>query len=123
MALIKPFDRRNSHRYRVELALDLVLENGSILPVTANNISEHGLQFSCDGWVANEIDPRGIHNHPLDNIPLKAVFSLHDNSKLYIRCHVVSARRLSQDNYLIGLAFVDFEGGGEARLFEYLETL
>ncbi len=123
MALIKPFDRRNSHRYRVELALDLVLENGSILPVTANNISEHGLQFSCDGWVANEIDPRGIHNHPLDNIPLKVVFNLHDNSKLYIRCHVVSARRLSQDNYLIGLAFVDFEGGGEARFFEYLETL
>ena len=123
MALIKPFERRNAHRYPVELALDLVLDNGSILPVTAINISEHGLQFGCDGWVANEIEPRGIHLHPLDHIPLKAVFSLHDGSKLYIRCRVVSARRLSQNHFLIGLEFVDFEGGGDDRLLAFLEKL
>lgn len=123
MALTKSFERRNSHRYRVELPLELVLENGSILPVTATNISEHGLQFSCDGWVANEIDPRGIHNHPLDNIPLKVVTTLTGGNKLYIRCHVVSARRLSQNHYLIGLEFVNFEGGGEHGLLDYLAAL
>ncbi len=123
MALIKPFDRRNSHRYRVDLTLDLVLQNGSILPVTASNISENGLQFSCDGWTASEIDPRGIHNHPLDNIPLKVVTTLHDGNKIYIRCRVISARRLSQNHYLIGLKFLDFEGGGEGRLLDYLNQL
>ena len=37
------------------------------------NISSTGLQFRCDGWVADEIEPRGIHNHPLDQITVKVV--------------------------------------------------
>lgn len=123
MALISPSERRNSSRFGTDLTLDLVLDNGNILPAVANNISEHGLQFSCDGWTANEIEPRGIHNHPLDHISLKLVARIKGDEKLYIKSRIISARRLSQDDYLIGLEFVDFENGSDNRLFGYLESI
>ena len=122
MALLKPFERRSSHRTRVELPLDLVLENGSIVPATASNLSASGLQFHCDGWTAHEIDPRGVHKHALDAPPLKVVTRLHQHN-IYIRCRIISARRLSQDNYLIGLEFLSFEGDGQRHLETFLDTI
>ena len=123
MALINTNEHRNLNRYSVDLPLDLVLENGHILPVTADNISETGLQFSCDNWTANEIEPRGIHNHPLGNIRLKLVASVNASKKIYAKCRVIAARRLSRENYLIGLEFIDFEGSGGSQLNKFLNKL
>ncbi len=114
MAGSSSYDRRLSERHSLRLNVDLVLANGTILPIETSNISATGLQFVCDGWVADEIEPRGIHNHPLDHHTVKVVGELpvDNNSKLYARCRIISARRLSQDTYLIGLGFLGFEGDG-----------
>ena len=116
-----PFERRGTHRYKVKLPVELILEDGMVLPVESIDISIKGLQFACDSWVADEIEPRGIQNHPLDQIRLKAVTDFPDmdkySSKLYARCRIVTARRLSQDSYLLGIEFIDFENGSE-RLLE-----
>jgi c-di-GMP-binding flagellar brake protein YcgR len=42
------------------------------------------------------------------------------NSRLYARCRIVVARRLSEEEYLIGLEFVDFENGSERLLERYI---
>ena len=114
MASHSNFERRLAERHSLQLQIDLVLENGTILPVETSNISSTGLQFICDSSVADEIEPRGIHNHPLDRHSVKVVGELPINlsSKFYARCKIVSARRLSQDTYLIGLGFLNFEGDG-----------
>ena len=127
MALPKsvPFERRSTHRYKVKLPVELILEDGTVLPVESTDISNKGLQFACDSWVADEIEPRGIQNHPLDQIRLKAVTDFPEmdqhNSKLYARCRIVAARRLSQDEYLLGLAFIDFENGSERLLEKFIK--
>ena len=123
MALAKYTERRNNLRHRVSLELDLVLVNGGILPVTANNLSENGLQFTCDSWVANEIEPRGIHNHPLDHIQIKVVIPFSNDQKLYARCRIIAARRLAQETYLIGLKFISFENGSDNVLLEFLGNI
>jgi|GEM_PF-902309 len=126
MSLIKtiPYERRTAHRYKIKLPIELILEDGSVIPVESTDISNKGLQFSCDSWIADEIEPRGIQNHPLDQIRLKAVTEFPDmdkyNSKLYARCRVVVARRLSQDEYLLGLEFIDFENGSERLLERFI---
>jgi hypothetical protein len=114
MATQSSFERRLSERHSLQLKVDLVLASGTILPIETSNISSTGLQFTCDSWVADEIEPRGIHNHPLDRHSVKVVGQLpiESNSKFYARCKIISARRLSQDTYLIGLGFVSFEGDG-----------
>ena len=119
-----PYERRTAHRFRVKLPVELILEDGSVIPVEATDISSRGLQFSCDSWIADEIDPRGIQNHPPDQIRLKAVtvFPGMDkyNCRLYARCRVVTARRLSQDEYLLGIEFTDFENGSERLLEKFI---
>lgn len=95
------------------------------MPVESIDISSTGLQFSCDSWVADEIEPRGIQTHPLDQIRLKAVIDFPGmdkyNSKLYARCRIIVARRLSQDEYLLGLQFKDFENGSERLLEKFIK--
>ena len=118
------FERRNTHRYKVKLPVELILEGGAVLPVESVDISTSGLQFACDSWIADEIEPRGIQNHPLDQIRLKAVTDFPGmdkySSKLYARCRIVIARRLSQDSYLLGLEFIDFENGSERLLEKFI---
>lgn len=119
-----PFERRRSQRYAVELPIDIVLQDGTVLPVVACDISRKGLQFRCDSWIADEIEPRGIQNHPLDAISVKAVTDFPDmgkyNSRLYARCRIVVARRLSQEEYLLGLEFIDFENGSDRLLERFM---
>ena len=116
-------ERRQSSRYEVKLPVDVVLEDGTILSVTSKNISSSGLQIICDSWVTDEIEPRGIQNHAISHIRLKAITELNINKeskKLYTNCRIMSARRLSQDKYMLNLAFIDFENGTENTLDDFL---
>lgn len=123
MALPGYKDRRLSFRHKIYLTVDLVMEDGTILPATLQNISESGAQFRCDSWIANEIEPRGVQNHLCDNLQLKLVAELNEQNKLYSLCRIISAQRLSQDSYEIGLEFIDFEYGSDQALKQYLDTL
>ena len=125
MAITKLNERRQGYRYPVQFQVDLVLANGTILPVETSNISDNGLQFRCDSWLADEIEPRGIQVHPLDPIQIKVVAKLpvSGKKKLYARCRIAVARRLSQDEYELGLEFIDFEQGSEKELNRYIEKL
>ena len=120
-----PLERRSTHRYRVKLPVELILENGTVLPVESIDISNRGLQFRCDSWVADEIEPRGIQNHPLDQIRFKLVANLPGmdeyKSRLYARCRIIVARRLSQNEYILGIEFVDFENGSDRLLERFMK--
>ena len=89
----------------------------------ATGISARGLEFRCDSWLADEIEPRGIQNHPLDRIQIKVVADLpiSDENRFYARCRVIAARRLSQEEYVLGLEFIDFEKSSEKVLARFLE--
>lgn len=117
-------DRRQTPRYEIELSVDLVLENGSILTVSSRNISSCGLQIICDTWVTDEIEPRGIQSHSISHLRLKAITDLpigDETNKLYSNCRVMSVQRMSQDEYMLNLAFVNFENGSEQVLDSFLD--
>jgi hypothetical protein len=117
-------ERRQSPRYEIELAVDLVLDNGSVMTVSTRNISSSGLQIICDTWVTDEIEPRGIQNHAISHIRLKAVTDLpigEQHKKLYANCRLMSVQRMSQDEYMLNLAFIDFENGSEQNLDKFLD--
>ena len=117
-------DRRQTPRYEIQLQVDMVLDNGSILTVTSRNISSSGLQIICDTWVTDEIEPRGIQSHAISHIRFKAVteLPLEDGpKKLYANCRMLSVQRMSQDEYMLNLAFIDFENGTEEVLIKFLD--
>jgi len=123
MNISKLKERRLEHRYPIQLPIDLVLDDGTILSVEACNISTQSIQFKCDSYIANEIEPRGIQKCPQDQIQLKMVANLplEEDKKVYARCKMVVARRLSQDKYILGLEFLDFEAGSDKALNRYIE--
>ena len=117
-------DRRQTPRYKIKLQIDMVLENGNILTVTSRNISSSGLQVICDTWVTDEIEPRGIQSHAISHIRLKAVteLPLEDGpKKLYANCRMMSVQRMSQDEFMLNIAFIDFENGTEVILNKFLD--
>jgi c-di-GMP-binding flagellar brake protein YcgR len=117
-------ERRQTPRYEIELSIDMVLETGNILTVTSRNISSSGLQIICDCWVTDEIEPRGIQNHAISHIRFKAITELpvgDQTKKLYATCRIMSVQRLSQEEYMLNLAFIDFENGSEKALDEFLD--
>ena len=119
-------ERRLAPRYDNKLQIDLLLSDTEILPIEICSISLHGLQMNCDGWLADEIEPQGIQKLALSRKKLKIRANLpFDNSfkKIIINTHVAAVRRLSQDEFLIGLEFEDYEDNSEGALKEYIEML
>ncbi|HHJ34378.1 MAG TPA: PilZ domain-containing protein [Gammaproteobacteria bacterium] len=117
-------DRRQSPRYEIALPVDMVLADGSALSVTTRNISSRGLQISCDSWITDKIEPRGIQNHALNHLRLKVITELpigEESKKLYVNCRIMSVQRMSQDEYTLNLAFIDFENGTEKILDDFLD--
>ncbi len=117
-------ERRQTPRYEIELPVDIVLNNDKILSVTSRNISSCGLQIICDTWVTDKIEPRGIQSHAVSHIRVKAITNLPVDSeslKLYSNCRIMSVQRMSQDQYMLNLAFVDFENGTEQALDKFLD--
>lgn len=119
----KMTERRQSPRYDVDLIVDLILVEGSALTVHTRNISSCGLQIICDSWVTDEIEPRGIQNHATSHLRLKAIIELpvgENSKKLYVNCRIMSVQRMSQDVYMLNLAFIDFENGSEKVLDDFI---
>ncbi len=117
-------DRRQTPRYEIELAVEMVIADGNILSVSTRNISSCGLQIICDTWATDKIEPRGIQSHAVSHIRIKAVTELPidgETAKLYANCRILSVQRMSQDEYMLNLAFIDFENGTEQNLDKFLD--
>ena len=99
-------DRWRDIRYPINTSIELELEDGTKLLVSTTNISNKGLQFSCDSWIAGKIEPKGIHLHSLDHINLKIRSEEH---KLSVHAQIRFARRLSQEEFVIGVSFTDLD--------------
>ena len=118
-------ERRKTARYITKLDIDIILQDGTILPVQTQDLSQSGLQFKCDGSVANEIDTRGIQNHLLDHLKVKIIARLptDEKQKFYASGRIITARRLSQEEYMLGLEFTDFEKNSAEILKNYIQQL
>ena len=104
--------------------VEIVLKSGDIFIVESRNISSSGLQIICDSLATEEIEPRGIQSHNVSKLLIKICMDLQtgdESRKFYASCRVVSQQRLSQDQYMLNLAFVDFENGCEPVLTRFLE--
>lgn len=116
-------ERRQSPRYELDMPADIVLEDGDALSVNTRNISNSGLQIICDAWVTDAIEPRGIQSHATSQLRFKLIMELPiaDNAeKFYVNCRLISVQRLSQDEYMLNIAFINFENNTESTLNKFI---
>ena len=116
-------ERRQSPRYELEMPADIVLQDGEALTVSTRNISNSGLQIICDAWVTDAIEPRGIQSHATSQLRFKLIMELpiaDDAEKFYVNCRLISVQRLSQDEYMLNIAFINFENNTESTLNKFI---
>ena len=122
----RKIERRESPRYVVDLSVDIILESGNILSVSTRNISRNGVQIACDAWIANEIEPRGLQSHNISHLRFKIVADLKVDDtiqKFYANSRIMAVHRVSQEEYLLSVKFLDFENGTHNVLNKYLEQI
>ncbi len=117
-------ERRRSPRFVLKQTADIVLADGTNFTVETRNISSSGLQVACDIWTTEQIEPRGIQSHTASHLRFKVVMPLtieNQTTKIYANCRVMSAQRLSQDEYMLNLAILSFENGTDTIFSDFLE--
>ena len=126
MTIPDNIERRVTTRFDDKIQVDIILSNDSVLPIEICGISNKGLQFTCEGWLADEIEPLGIQKLAMSRrqLIINANLPFDNFSKsVVIHSYVNAVRRLSQDEYLIGLEFENIADGGAAILEEYIQQL
>ena len=126
MTIPDNIERRVATRFEDKIQVDIVLPNDCVIPVEICGISNKGLQFTCEGWLADEIEPQGIQKLATSHKPLIINANLpFDNisKNVVIHTYVIAVRRLAQDKFLIGLDFENIADDGAEILEEYIQQL
>ncbi len=116
-------ERRLYLRHQVDMPANLSVSNSSSLKINISNLSLKGMLFHCDEYISRKIEPRGIQNHPLDHIQFTVSAELANHTTLQVIGRIVIARRVSQDKYLIGMEFIEFQKDSFANLESYISSL
>jgi len=101
-------ERRSFFRKEVDFPSELILSSGTRLAIRVRDISGGGVQIQCDAFDSETIAPDG---HCLDPsgrpIELDLLVRPVSGQELILHCRVVFVRRVSHDEFRIGLRYSD----------------
>ncbi|MEJ2347558.1 MAG: PilZ domain-containing protein [Gammaproteobacteria bacterium] len=114
---------RQYPRLAVNFPLEIRTEDEMVYHATVCNLSLGGIEFSCDNVTAGEVLPPGHQAFPGQPIAVRVRFSLAEPGAaaevLDVHGEIVVSRRLSQNEYRVGLRFSGFEANGLEILERY----
>jgi hypothetical protein len=84
-----------------------------------DSVSRDGLTLSCDTETLHNLIPNKASVAPKDPISLSTCFTLDQN--IQANCRVIFARRLSKDQFIMELKFVDIDEQAMLNLDHYIE--
>lgn len=112
------------HQQRVSVAMDIMLErpDGQCVTCEASNISRSGLTVFCDQEAVRQLIPGMRPPAPGNWTETKARFSLpvipsEKPAAVISDAHIVHMRRVSRDEFELGIQFCEFEANG----FDYVD--
>ncbi|MEJ2644797.1 MAG: PilZ domain-containing protein [Gammaproteobacteria bacterium] len=116
-------DGRRYPRYETDLPLEIRTASDGTFTGRVRNLSLGGIEFSCDRWTADELLPPGHQAFPGQPIEVQVQFPLSpQGAEARIEAHgeIVVSRRLSQNEYRVGMQFVTLEGDAQQALEQHL---
>jgi hypothetical protein len=118
-------EKRAFDRIETEHSIRIIGEDGSSLPAIAANISLTGLQILCDRPTMERITPHGAETKAAHEVHIRVRVTLPDmpenQNKLGLFGRVVAVRPGGQDEFRIGVQFIDYEPGSYNALESYLD--
>lgn len=117
------------NQQRVDVATEVTVEkpDGSSLVCSVSNISRTGLMFLCGRDEIRVLIPSRKAPAPGAWIEVKASFSVPVGASepiaIIAHGHIVHMRRISRNEYQIGIQFAEFDGNGFAQVDQYVRKL
>lgn len=111
-------------RVTKQLSAIVANEDGLRLKVVAVDTAGDGVSILCNIYQRDTITPGGCFIR--DGRPVELILSLFlpdDEQQLYpilARCHISYSRRISIEQCMIGLRYIDFEHDSHARLLRFI---
>lgn len=118
-------DRRHYPRISTELPLEIEIDAGETVRGTIRNLSVGGLEISCDRWCADRILPSGHQAFPGQPIRARLRWTLPGGGQEQVveaSAEIVVSRRLSQNEYRVGIHFLDFSADGEQAVQRFVAS-
>ena len=117
--------RREHPRVNLSLPIQVIRANGVVIHSTIFSLSRDGLQLSCDHQTARLIIPKLQQKLAVEPVQIHVRFRLPLSSRppveIDVHCLAKYVRRTSQDNYHIGLNYVDLDDDDIDGLDRYIE--
>lgn len=106
--------------------MEIVTAGGETATATIRNLSMGGVEISCDRWCADRILPSGHQAFPGQPITaqLRWQITSADGSAQPVQAtgEIVVSRRLSQNEYRVGIQILRFEDDGERVVEQHVRT-
>jgi len=117
------------NQQRVDVATEVTVEktDGSTLVCSVSNISRTGLMISCGQNQVRELVPDQKTPAPGAWLEVKASFSVPvvDSQPVMVigHGHIVHMRRISRNEFQIGIQFFEFDDNGFEHVDQYVSKL
>lgn len=117
--------KREHPRVNLSLPIQVIRANGVVIHSTIFSLSRDGLQLSCDHQTARLIIPKLQQKLAVEPVQIHVRFRLPLSSRppveIDVHCLAKYVRRTSQDNYHIGLNYIDLDDDDIDGLERYVE--
>ena len=113
-------------RVTKKLSAIVASEDGLRLKVMAVDTAGDSVSILCNIYQRDTITPGGSFIR--DGKPVELTLSLflpddeHQSAPITARCHIAYSRRISIEQCMIGLRYIDFEQDGRSRLFRFINA-
>lgn len=115
---------RNQQRIDVALEVLVSLHGGDDIACRITNLSRAGMMISCDSKTVKQLVPAQKSPAAGQWIEISAQFSVPvvaaQNVSIAAECHIIHLRRVSRDEFQLGLQFRSFEGNGHNYVDQYV---
>lgn len=110
-------------RVSKQLSAIVANEDGFHLKVVTVDTAIDGVSILCNIYQRDVITPGGSFIRDGRPVKLSITLDLPDDdhaSPIMARCHIAYSRRISKDQCMIGMRYVDFENNSQDRLLRFI---
>ncbi len=113
-------ERRQSPRVEVSVPVEILLSDGELLSIPSIDISYTGVSFNCNYWTVKRLFPEAHWSGPKDQVTFDLSVELSDDLLLASESVVTRFLRLSENEYHIGVQFLNIDDETQRSLVSYV---
>ncbi len=115
-------ERRLSKRVEVKLSVNVLLIGGQAYTMPSIDLSYMGMSFNCNYWAVQQIFSEGHWSGPKDKVNFTLSIKMTEDFTLDCNSVVTRFLRLSEDEYHVGVQFLDLDDETQHSLIHYVNN-